>query len=239
MKFLTPLINKISKKGFLIAIDGPVASGKGTLASRLTQELNAEYLDTGAMYRCVALFCLKNEIDILDKKVVEQVSREIEIEFIDGKTFLNKLNVSHEIRLPEVGSVVPVIAGNKDVRKELVSKQKEIAKKAIGNNRIFIAEGRDIGTVVLPNADLKIFLSASIETRAKRRKKQLEEKGIKQSLERVMQEITDRDDKDIKVNGALADNPEELGYIVIENSTMTLEENVTLVMNYIRERKLL
>lgn len=238
MKFLTPLISRKEKKGFSIAIDGPVASGKGTLAASLKEKLNAEYLDTGAMYRCVALFCLKNEIDILDKEVVAQVAKEIQIDFIEGKTYLNKLNVSHDIRLPEVGSVVPVIAGNKMVRKELIQKQKNIAKIAVKNNKIFIAEGRDIGTVVLPDADIKIFLSASIETRARRRRQQLLDKGIKQSLEIVTQEIIDRDEKDVKVNGALVHNPEEVGYILIDNSKMTIEENVKMILDVINERKL-
>ena len=239
MKIFTPILNKIGKKGFYIAIDGPVASGKGTLASALTKEFDAEYLDTGAMYRCVSLFCLKNEIDILDKEVVAQVARDIDIEFIDGKTYLNKLNVSDDIRLPEVGSVVPVIAGNKKVRKELVKKQQDIARTAIKRNKIFIVEGRDIGTVVLPNAQIKIFLNASVEVRAKRRREQLLERGIKQSIDVVTKEVIHRDRKDTKVNGALSEFPEKDGYIIIDNSNMTIEDNLALINKYIKDKGLI
>ena len=168
--------------GFVVAIDGPAGSGKGTITKLVSEKRNLVSIDTGAMYRCVALDCLNNGIDVEDIEGIERILDKIQIELkkIDGvqKVFLNGEDVSKEIREPRVDEVVAKFAAVKQIRDKVTPMQREM-----GKTQNIIMEGRDIGTVVFPNADVKIFLDCSIEERANRRYKQNLEKGIQMTYE--------------------------------------------------------
>lgn len=186
-----------SVKKLRIAIDGPAGSGKSTIAKILAKLYNLIYIDTGAMYRYAAYLYLKNNQNI---DIVINMLKESEFNFVkDGET--QKLKVDFhgdsklyddELRTIDVNKIVSKVAKNKDIRIILTEKQKEIAK----NNSV-IMDGRDIGTVVIPEAEVKVFLSATPEERAKRRLKDFESKGIKISYEEVLEDIKKRDEEDV------------------------------------------
>lgn len=186
------------KKLLHIAIDGPVAAGKGTVAAEIAQRLDIVYVDTGAMYRAVALLGIQNNINLYDENKIARLLEKSKIEFKKVEhnhgtydIFLNCRNVSKEIRTQEASEGSSIVATLPRVRKFLVEKQQEIAK-----NQSVVMEGRDITTKVLPNADLKIYLTADQEERARRRQKQQAEKGIKQKFKEVLQETKKRDARD-------------------------------------------
>lgn len=184
-----------------IAIDGPVATGKGTVAKLLAQKLNWLYIDTGAMYRAVALLALRNNIDLNDASAVAQLAQESDMQMspnLDGRIdtsgiifFLNGEDVTEAIRQPDVGSQVHLVAALRPVREILVEKQQQIA----ASNNV-VMEGRDITYRVLPNADLKIFLTADESERIDRRYKQYQAKGQDISYETAAKEIRERDHLD-------------------------------------------
>ena len=177
--------------GFIVAIDGPAGSGKGTVTKIIAEKEKLISIDTGAMYRCVALNCLKENISELDIEGVEKVLKNIKIEFKndDGKqlVLLNNNDVTEEIRTTKVDSVVAKYAALKCVREKLTPMQQKM-----GETQDIIMEGRDIGTTVFPNADVKIFLECSTEERAKRRSIQNQQKGIKCTYEEILKEIIER-----------------------------------------------
>ena len=175
-------------KNFIVAIDGPAGSGKSTVAKILAKKYAMTYLDTGAMYRMCALYFIENEISIDKKKNIEENLPLINIDIEKDKFFLNGKDVSLEIRTPKVTGMVSYVAKIKEIREKMVELQRKISE---GKN--VILDGRDIGTVVFPNADLKIFLVASPEERAKRRMKDYEEKGIHEDYEKVLASILERD----------------------------------------------
>ncbi|OON93826.1 MAG: cytidylate kinase [Epulopiscium sp. Nele67-Bin001] len=182
---------------YSIAIDGPAGAGKSTIAKCLAQKLGWVYIDTGAMYRAVALCCLENDVDISNEtKVTNQINNiSINIAYINKEQhiFLNNKDVSTDIRNQEVSLAASKVAVFHSVREALVKLQQDLASK--GN---VIMDGRDIGTVVLPNATVKIFLTASSYERATRRYKEQLEKGIIQNFEEVLKEINHRDELDYK-----------------------------------------
>jgi len=184
------------KKGFVIAIDGPVASGKGTLAILLAEKLNGFYLYTGAMYRSVALLCLEEGLDVNNEDSVKTVLTKANFEFKNKKVYLNDVDVTEKIKEPDVAYNGSIVATYPSVRENLVRKQRQIAKLAIENGSVVIAEGRDTGTIVFPSASIKIFLVANPRTRAKRRLEQYKEKGIEKNFEEVLKEINQRDKND-------------------------------------------
>jgi cytidylate kinase len=149
----------------VIAIDGPAGSGKSTVARRLADRLGLGYLDTGAMYRAVAFDALRCNVDPEDADRVAALARELELDVDDGKVVVDGTDATVEIRGPEVTRAVSIVAANADVRTEMRRRQREWAMKNDGG----VIEGRDIGTVVFPDADLKVFLTAAPETRARRR----------------------------------------------------------------------
>lgn len=214
----------------VIAIDGPAGAGKGTIAKMVAERLNLVYIDTGAMYRCIALEALREDI-VNDKDKIIEMSKKINIKLSeDGKTFLNGEDVSEEIRSKEVTSVVSPISSIIPVREELVSIQRSIAE---GKN--VIMEGRDITTVVFPNADYKFYLDASVEERTRRRVEQNKEKGIFSSYEDIKQSIIDRDYNDMhKEVGALKRTNEQ---IYINSTNMGKEEVVNFILEKIGEVK--
>lgn len=175
-------------KNFIVAIDGPAGSGKSTVAKILAKKYAMTYLDTGAMYRMCALYFIENEISIDKKKNIEEHLPLINIDIEKDKFFLNGKDVSLKIRTPEVTGLVSYVAKIKEIREKMVELQRKISE-----GKDVILDGRDIGTVVFPNADLKIFLVASPEERAKRRMKDYEEKGIHEDYEKVLASILERD----------------------------------------------
>ena len=216
----------------IIAVDGPAGSGKGTVTKKIEKKLGFLNLDTGATYRCVALETLRNNINSDETEKIIKIANEINIE-IDNKQekdriLLNGEDVSKEIRSKEVTAIVSQISSIIPVREKMVEVQRKLAK---GKN--VIVEGRDIGTVVFPNADLKIYLDASEEIRAKRRYKENIESGIQITYEEVLENVRLRDynDKNKKV-GALKKADDA---ILIDSSEMTIDQVVNKIEELMRQ----
>ena len=222
-------------KGFAIAIDGPVAAGKGTIAPIVAQKLNGIYLDTGAMYRCATLYCLRNNINLDNQEQIKEALLKIDIDITRDRFFLNAEDVTEEIRTKEVDLGVPKVAGVARVREVLILQQKKIAEKTLNQGLAFVAEGRDIATKVIPNADLKIFLTADIRIRAERRLKQKEERDSNLDFEKILEGVVKRDKQDIEVNKTLVSNPQDYGYIVLDNTNMSEEATVEYILQKVRE----
>lgn len=214
----------------IVAIDGPAGSGKGTLAKILSEKLNLVNIDTGAMYRCVALAAIRNNLKLEDEKEIIELSKKIKIEFTeDGKTFLNNEDVSEEIRGKEVSSIVSQISSIVKVREEMVNQQRALAK-----GHSVIMEGRDITTVVFPNADYKFYLDASSDERARRRFEQNKEKNIEMSLEEIKENIEKRDYNDMhKEVGSLMRTDDQ---IYIDSTNLNIGEVANIMINKIEER---
>lgn len=180
-------------KRLIIAIDGPAAAGKSTLARRVALRLGAVYIDTGAMYRAVALWAMRSGIPLDDSHRLEALAKNASIEFVagDDRLLLNGEDVTDAIRTLEVASAASEVASVAGVRRQMVEMQRAIAAKSS-----VVMEGRDIGTVVFPEADVKIFLDATSEIRAQRRAEELGEKKIPFDLDRLRQQIEERDARD-------------------------------------------
>lgn len=212
-----------------IAIDGPAAAGKSTIAKILAKNLGFEYLDTGAMYRAATVKALRLGIDINDESQYDYILS-TNIDFINGEIYLDGENVNEEIRTLEVSNNVSVVCKWKIVRDRMVELQQEVAK-----SKNIIMDGRDIGTVVLPNANLKIFMIASAEERAKRRLKERELKGNNtQTLEETIQEICERDRKDSTREINPLRKAEDA--VEIDSSHLSIDEVVTMITQLVRER---
>ncbi len=224
-------------RGFVIAIDGPVASGKGTLAKKLSKELNGFYLYTGAMFRCVALRCIETKLDMENESEVEAVLPDLDIRFEQERVLLNGRDVTNRINEPDAASGASVVGVYEKVRETLLYKQQQIAEKEIESGKIVIAEGRDTGTVVFPDASLKVYLTAKPEVRAKRRMEQYikEDKDLSKELE----ELKTRDERDKeRVVSPLPARPEALDYFVLDNSEMSEGETLSAIKNEMIKRKL-
>lgn len=223
------------KKKFKIAIDGPVGVGKGTLAVALSKKLGALYINTGAMYRSLAFACLKEKIDINSGEDIFRVLKNTSIDLqIDNegmqKVFLNGKEISREIFLPEVNNSVAIVSEFPDVRKEMVRRQKEL----IENKERVVIEGRDIATEVSPDADIKIFLTADIETRAKRRFEQMIEKGIDTDLETVLSETKKRDKTDTERKASPLIITSDA--YVLDTTNLSIDETVSKVIEKMKEK---
>lgn len=214
---------------FHIAIDGPAGSGKTTVAKLLAQKLDFDYLDTGAMYRAVALFLSEIGISEGDEMKIEEVLSKVKMSYKDGELFLNGKKVGNEIRTARAGMLASLYAKNPVVRRHLVRLQREIA-----DDRRIVVEGRDIGTVVLPNADLKIFLTASVEERARRRYKELRSKGEEIEFKEVLDQLRKRDEQDS--NRKVAPLKPAPDAIVIDTTGMGVEEVVDKIVKLYMER---
>lgn len=214
-----------------IAIDGPAGAGKSTIARKVASELGFIYVDTGALYRTVALAVLKAEIPVSDTvKVIALLDKiQVELKFIDGeqRVFLNEEDVSSEIRSPEVSMNASKVSAIPEVRSFLFDLQQNIAK----NNHV-IMDGRDIGTVVLPHADLKIFLTATAEDRARRRYNQFLESGTVVDFDQLLEEIKQRDYNDSHREISPLKQAEDA--ILVDTTGNTLEESVALLLKLIR-----
>lgn len=219
------------KKNISVAIDGPSAAGKSTIAKMVAKKENFIYIDTGAMYRCVAYYCLTQKIDLNDEKAVEQAIEHIQIHLTpDNKVYLNDEDVSNQIRQDQVSLGASCVSKYQAVRSFLVDEQRKMAKA--GN---VILDGRDIGTVVLPNADLKIYQIASVETRAKRRYLENLERGLDADLETIKKEIEERDYQDTHREISPLKKAEDA--IELDTSSLTLEEVVEQVLTLIQKAK--
>ncbi len=218
-----------------IAIDGFSSTGKSTLAKQLAKHLGYVYVDSGAMYRAVTYFAMQNKLvseDYLDKEGLIKKLPEIKLHFQFNpdlgfaEMFLNDVNIENEIRTIEVSRLVSKIAEISEVRAKLVEQQ-----QAMGNNKAVVMDGRDIGTVVFPDAELKLFMTASAHTRAKRRHDELIEKGQHVSYEEVLQNVQERDYIDTHRD----DSPLVKAHdaIEIDNSTLTKKEQFDLVLDLI------
>lgn len=210
-----------------IAIDGPAGAGKSTIAKAVARELNSIYVDTGAMYRAMALYMLKNDISSDDTESIEKAceSADISIVYKEGAqhVILNGQDVTGELRMEAVGNMASSVSINGKVRKKLVSLQQKLA-----HSTSVVMDGRDIGTVVLPDADLKIYLTASVETRADRRYKELIEKGQQPNLDEIRRAIADRDNRDMNRENSPLRQAEDA--VLVDSSDMTIPEVVDRIL---------
>ena len=221
-------------KKMSIAIDGPAGAGKSTVAQIVARRLKYIYIDTGAMYRAVSWKVLQEKLTEKDADAIIQIAKEITITltYVDGKTtvFVDGCNVTGAIRNPEVSRMVSEVAQFEAVRKAMVDLQRKMAEQGG-----VVMDGRDIGTHVLPNADLKIFLTASIEERAQRRYKELTEKGFTIGLEELTQEIEERDKKDSEREfSPLIQAPDA---IFMDTTLLSIEQAVVLILTMCKERE--
>lgn len=214
-----------------VAIDGPAGAGKSTVAKAAAKELGYIYVDTGALYRTIALNAVRNSVIDDKDKIVELLDdTKVELKYINGvqAVYLNGEDVSAFIRTPEISMGASAVSAIPEVRAFLLDLQRNIARE---NN--VIMDGRDIATVVLPNANVKIFLSASPECRAERRYKELIEKGESVSFEEVLADVNQRDYQDSHREIAPLKPSEES--IILDTSNNTLEESIALVVNTVKE----
>lgn len=203
----------------VVAIDGPAGSGKGTVAKILADKCNLVYIDTGAMYRAIAYAMLQNNIDLTEEDKIVELARNSKIDFIDGKTYLNGIDVSKEIRTMEVTNIVSPMSSIVKLRAILVELQQAMAKEYD-----VIMEGRDITTVVLPEANYKFYLDATVEERARRRFKENQEKGIESSYEEILDNIQKRDYNDMHKEVGSLTRTEDAVYI--DSTNLSIDEVV-------------
>lgn len=216
-----------------VAIDGPAGAGKSTVAKEVSEKLGYLYVDTGAMYRTLALACIRNNIDYKEEEKIVAICKgcKVNIEYVNGEQvmFLNDENVNKDIRTEQVSQMTSIISAYQGVRNTLIDMQRELAKT---NN--ILMDGRDIGTFVLPNADVKIYLTASSKTRAMRRFKQLKEKGLEGSLEEIEKDIIERDNRDMNREVAPLKIAEDANFI--DTSDMTQQEAVDRIIELIKTK---
>ena len=225
----------MNKKGLVIAIDGFSSTGKSSISKVVADTLGLIHIDTGAMYRAITLFGLRNfkdEKQEIDLSKLLQNLNEISLEFRENsgklEIYLNGENVSKEIRTTEVSDNVSLIAKHPEVRARLVVLQRDIAEK-----QGVIMDGRDIGTVVLPNADYKFFLTASADERARRRFLELQSLGIETTIEKVKQNLIERDRIDSERETSPLKQAEDA--ILIDNTNLNKEETIELILSYIKK----
>ncbi len=218
---------------FSIAIDGPAGAGKSSIAKQLAQKLQCIYIDTGAMYRSIGYYCISQGINYHDEKEVDKVLNNLHLELSLGKEgqqiFLNKENVSLLIRNDQVAAAASKVATYSAVREALVKIQRDMSKSTS-----VVMDGRDIGTVVLPHATLKIFLTASVEERAQRRYKEYVAKGETPCLETLIIEIKERDFQDS--NRKISPLKKAEDAIEIDTTYMTIEEIVLQIIDLLETR---
>ena len=219
---------------FSIAIDGPAGAGKSTIARRVAKELSFIYVDTGAMYRAMALYLLREGTDPQDGEAIARacVCADISISYENGEqqVLLNGENVTAHLREEAVGNMASVSSANPGVRKKLVELQQQLAKR-----ENVVMDGRDIGTQVLPGAQVKVYLTASARTRAERRYKELLEKGLEADLQKIEEDINQRDYQDM--NRKISPLCQAEDAVLLYSSHMTIEEVAEEILKLYREKR--
>lgn len=227
------ILRKDLSKVFNIALDGPAGSGKSTVSKLIAQKLDILYLDTGAMYRAVALKCVRSKVDYADKEAVKFLTDNIDlrVEYNDGRqlTLLDGADVSGDIRTAQISMLASYVSAYSFVRAKMLELQRDIAKSVS-----CILDGRDIGTNVLPDCEFKFFITASPEVRAKRRFEEDKIKGSKQTFEEVLKEINERDHQD--KNRAVAPLKCAADAVMIDTSDMSVNEVVDTILSIIQEK---
>ena len=214
-----------------VAIDGPAGAGKSTIAKRIARRLGYIYVDTGAMYRAMAYYLIQNQVDAADKEAIAAACQhaDISICYQDGEqvVLLNGENVNAYLRTESVGIMASVSSVVPEVRKKLVELQQKLARETD-----VVMDGRDIGTVVLPDADVKVYLTASVETRAKRRFLELQEKGEPADLAKIAADIEDRDYRDMHRDISPLRQAEDA--TLVDSSDMTIDQVVERILELCR-----
>lgn len=212
--------------GYNVAIDGPAGAGKSTIAKRVAKEMGYVYVDTGAMYRALAVFFLKQGLKPEETEKIAEACKNavVTIGYEEGvqQVYLNGENVTGELRREEVGNMASVSSAIKEVRAQLLELQRELAR-----TKDVVMDGRDIGTNILPNADVKVYLTASVETRANRRYLELQEKGVACDLQEIAHDIEERDTRDMNREIAPLKQAEDAVYV--DSSDMTIDEVVATI----------
>ena len=214
-------------KSIRIAIDGPGGAGKSTIAMAVAKTLQIDYIDTGSMYRAVALKILKEGIDLLDEKTLQQMLDRTDIDFSGGNIYLDGEIINNKIRTPEISSMASACSALPMVRQKLVALQRKM-----GESKSIIMDGRDIGTNVLPHAEYKFFLTASPEERARRRTLELQEKGQNVSYQSVLEEIEKRDFQDS--NRALNPLTQAEDAVLVNTTGIPLAESIQIILSHIK-----
>lgn len=215
----------------VITIDGPTASGKGTVAHKVADRLGFHYLDSGALYRLTALMAIRRDTPLTDEHALAKLAEHLPVSFVGGEILLANENVTHAIRAESVGNMASKIAAIPTVRQALFALQLGF-RKAPG----LVADGRDMGSVVFPHAQLKVFLTASVAARAQRRYKQLIDKGISANIEDLLSDLQARDDRD--TNRAIAPLVAAEGAHVLDTSNMTAEQAIEEVLTWYAQVKM-
>ena len=213
--------------GFNVAIDGPAGAGKSTIAKIVAKEKQFIYVDTGAMYRAMAIHFINKGIAADDSEKISEAVKDadVTIEYVDGaqQVLLNGENVTPFLRTEEVGNMASASSVNGDVRKKLVELQQKLAETAN-----VVMDGRDIGTCVLPNAQVKVYLTASVDVRAERRYKELVEKGVEADLEKIKKDIEERDYRDMNRDISPLRQAEDA--VLVDSSNMNIEESSAAIL---------
>lgn len=216
-----------------IAIDGPAGAGKSTIARRVAKELSFIYVDTGAMYRAMALYLLRREVNKDDTGQIGNICQdaEISIEYQNGEqiVLLNDENVNSYLRTEEVGNMASVSSAVPRVREKLLSLQRKLAR-----DMSVVMDGRDIGTTILPDADVKIYLTASSLTRAKRRYLELQEKGTVCNLDEIQKDIEERDQRDM--NREISPLRQAEDAVLVDSSDLTIQQVVDRILQIFRSK---
>lgn len=216
--------------GYSVAIDGPAGAGKSTIAKIVAKEKSFIYVDTGAMYRAMALYFIKQGIGAAESEKISAAvdGANVTIEYVNGEqqVLLNGENVTPYLRTEEVGNMASASSVNGDVRKKLVELQQKLAETAS-----VVMDGRDIGTCVLPNANVKVYLTASVEVRAQRRYKELIEKGQEADFEKIKKDIEERDYRDMNRDISPLRQAEDA--VLVDSSNLTIEESAGAILELI------
>ncbi|MDI6840344.1 MAG: (d)CMP kinase [bacterium] len=215
----------------IVAIDGPAGSGKSTTARFVAEKLGYKYIDSGATYRALAIAVKRDKIDPNNKSEVERLSANLNINFRGGKIFLDGDDITNAIRDEEIGKLASLCSTYKGVRENMVKLQRKLA-----NTQNVVCEGRDIGTVVFPDADLKIYMDAELWIRALRRKRELFKFGIDKDLKSIIEDLKIRDEQDKSRKHSPLKVPVDA--VVIDTTNLSIKEEVEKVIEMIKERNL-
>ena len=215
-------------KQIIIALDGYSGTGKSSTAKEVAKALGYTYIDSGAMYRATTFYFLENEIDVNDIEQVNQALNQIKISFSDNHVLLNGVDISDEIRTMRINENVSMVSAIKEVRVAMVSQQQQI-----GEERGIVMDGRDIATVVFPDAELKVFMIANADVRAERRQRELAEKGIHEELNVIKMNLLDRD----KIDSSRAESPLKKAddAVEVDTSYLTFDEQVHKIVELAKD----